>query len=144
MPRLACIIPVVGNTDGLDSTLLSVLERRPDDCEMLVVLNVPYPDPYNLQGEIQILQAPPETGLVGCVNIGMAATQAPIVHLLANGLEASEGWVESALVHFNDPRVAAVTPLIYGTTDRSLLLAAGVGYCRGGRKNPERTAVQSN
>ena len=68
MFSLACIIPVIGDTEGLETTLLSVLERRTDDCEVLVVLNSPYSDPYRLQGEIQFLQAPQGTGLVGCIN----------------------------------------------------------------------------
>ena len=63
MPSLACIIPVVGSTEGLETTLVSVLERRPEACEVFVVLNVPYHDPYHLQGEIQILQAPRGQGL---------------------------------------------------------------------------------
>jgi GT2 family glycosyltransferase len=136
---LACIIPVVGNTHGLETTLVSVLERRPDTCEVLVVLNVPYHDPYGLQGEIQILQAPPEAGIVDCVNLGISTTCAPVVHLLATGLEANHGWIERALAHFDDPRVAAVTPLIYDRANHERLLAAGVSYGRGGRKNVHRS-----
>ncbi len=52
----------MGNTEGLETTLVSVLERRPEGCEVFVVLNVPYHDPYGLQGEIQILQAPLKQG----------------------------------------------------------------------------------
>lgn len=62
MSRSACIIPLVGNTEGLETTLVSVLERRPDGCEVLVVLNVPYHDPFGLQGEIQILERGPKPG----------------------------------------------------------------------------------
>jgi len=131
---VACIIPVTGNTEGLETTLLSVLERRTDTCEVLVVLNTPYNDPYHLQGEIQILQAPAGTGLIDCINLGISASRAPIVHLLATGCEASHNWMEHALAHFDDPRVAAVTPVIYDRQDHERLLAAGVGYDRGGRR----------
>jgi hypothetical protein len=132
--RSACIIPVVGNTEGLETTLVSVLERRPEGCEVLVVLNVPYHDPYGLQGEIQILQAPPEAGLVECINRGIAATQAPIVHVLAAGYEVETGWMERALVHFDDPRVAAVTPVVYDRDEREKIVAAGVSCQRGGKR----------
>jgi hypothetical protein len=134
VPRLACIIPALGTTESLETTLVSVLERRPDHCEVLVVLNTPYADPYNLQGEVQFLQAPDHADLISCLNIGISSTQAPIVHLLASGWLADEGWIERALAHFNDPRVAAVTPAIHAANDHNQLLAAGVGYCRGGRK----------
>lgn len=134
MPRLACIIPVVGSTEGLETTLLSVLERRGDDCEILVVANVPYDDPYSLQGEIQILQAPSSAGLVECVNLGIAATQSPIVHILANGLQACDGWTERALPHFENPLIAAVTPIIFDAADQQRILATGVRCGHDGRK----------
>jgi GT2 family glycosyltransferase len=130
----ACIIPVVGNADALEGTLLSVLERRPDDCEVIVVLNTSYDDPFDLQNELRFIQTPPETGLIGCINLGIAATTAPIIHVLASGLEAGDGWLERAQSHFADARIAAVTPLVYDIAKHDCLLAAGVGYGRGGRR----------
>jgi hypothetical protein len=132
--RSACIIPVVGNTEGLEATLVSVLERRPDGCEVLVVLNIPYHDPYGLQGEIQILQASPDAGLVECINRGISATNAPIVHILAAGYEVETGWIERAQVHFEDPRVAAVTPVVHDRNERERILTAGVRCGRGGKR----------
>jgi hypothetical protein len=131
---LACIIPVVGDTDGLESTLVSVLERRPDGCEVLVVLATAYQDPYDLKGEIQFLQVPAGASLVECVNLGISATRAPIIHLLAAGAEVDSGWIESALAHFDDPRVAAVTPVVFDSIDRERIVAAGVSCGRGGRR----------
>ncbi len=142
MPRLACIIPALGSPESLETTLVSVLERRPDDCEVLVVLNVPYADPYNLQGEVQFLQAAANADLISCLNLGIAETKAPIVHLLASGFQVDDAWIERALPHFDDPRVAAVTPAIYDANDHNQLLVAGVGYRRGGRKSICRTFPQ--
>jgi hypothetical protein len=130
----ACIIPVVGNTDGLESTLLSVLERRPDNCEVVVVLNTQYDDPFDLQSEIQFIKAPPAASTVDCINCGIAAAKAPIVHVLAKGFEAANGWLEKATQRFADPSVAAVIPLVYEIANPEQLLAAGVGYWRGGRR----------
>ncbi len=144
MPRLACIIPALGNTESLETTLVSVLERRPDDCEVLVVLNAPYADPYNLQGEVQFLQAGANADLISCLNLGIAETKAPIVHLLASGCQVDDAWIEQALPHFDDPRVAAVTPAIYDANNHQQLLAAGVGYRRGGRKTICRTLPQAD
>jgi GT2 family glycosyltransferase len=134
VPTLACIIPVTGTTVGLETTLLSVLEQRPADCEVLVALGTPYDDPYSLQGEVQFLDASRNAGMVECINVGLAATNAPFVHILANGFEATDGWTTQALAHFNNPRVGSVTPVICNSQNRDELLSAGVRYRRGGRR----------
>lgn len=144
MARLACIIPVLGTTDGLETTLVSVLERRPDDCDVIVVLNVPYDDPYQLSGEVKFLEAPRRAGLVQCLNLGIGATRAPLIHTLAAGFEVSGGWLERARARFEDPRVALVAPAIHHAADRDRVIATGVGYGRGGTKTiatDEQSAV---
>jgi len=133
VPRLSCIIPVVGNAHGLESTLVSVLEHFPDDCEIIVVHSAPYDDPYDLKSELRFIEAPRRTGYVGCVNFGIQVSQSPIVHLLAAGLEATEGWAEAALARFADPRVVAVAPVVCNQFDSEQILAAGMYYHRGGR-----------
>jgi hypothetical protein len=132
--RLALIIPVVGSTEGLESTLLSVLERRPDDCEVIVATGVPYDDPYKLQGEIQILPAPPGAGLVECANLAIKSTTAPIVHILGVGAQATDGWADRAARHFENPRVAAVVPFVHSLENPKSLLAVGFSYLGHGRK----------
>jgi len=132
--RLACIIPVVGSTEGLENTLLSVLERRPDDCEVIVATSVPYDDPYKLQGEIQILPVPPRAGLVDCANLAIKSTTAPIIHILAIGAQATDGWIDRAARHFENQRVAAVVPFVHDAEDPKSLLSVGVSYLGHGRK----------
>jgi hypothetical protein len=144
VPRLASIIPVLGSTDGLETTLLSVLERRPADCEVLVALGVHYDDPYNLQDEVRFIDVAPGAGLVACLNAGLAAAASPIVHFLAPGFEVSDNWAERALAHFEDPRVAAVAPAIQDAEHRQTLSIAGVGYLRGGRRLVCRQAPLSD
>ncbi|HEY2759921.1 MAG TPA: glycosyltransferase [Pirellulales bacterium] len=139
VPHVACIIPVVGSTEGLEATLLSVLERRPADCEIIVVANVAYDDPYGLQGEIQILNAPSATGLVECINLGIQAAQSPIVHILATGFQASDGWLDRITEYFDDPLVAAVAPAIYDIATPHGLMATGVAY----RSDSGRTLCRS-
>jgi hypothetical protein len=132
VPRLSCIIPVVGNTDGLEATLVSVLEHRPEDCEILVVLNTPYADPYALQGEVRFIEAL-GLGRAACATLGVRVSQAPIVQILATGCESGEGCADAALPHFSDPEVAAVAPVIRHR-DCEDILAAGLQYGRGGRR----------
>ena len=135
MPRAACIIPALYSTESLETTLVSVLERRNDDCEVIVVLRAAYDDPYQLQGEVQFLQAPPGSSLVACLNVGLAAATAPVVHFLASGWQAGDGWMDAALARFDDPGIAAVAPAIFDAADRQRLLTSGVGYNRGGKRS---------
>lgn len=55
------------------------------------------------------------------------------MHVLAAGCEVDTGWIERALVHFEDPRVAAVTPVVYDRNDEKIV-AAGVSCRRGGKR----------
>lgn len=133
MVRLSCVIPVVGHAHGLETTLVSVLEHFPDDCEIIVVHSAPYDDPYDLKSELRFIEAPRRTGYVGCANLGIQASRAPIVHLLAAGLDATAGWADAALERFADAKVAAVAPVVCDQLDSDQVLAAGVVYHRGGR-----------
>jgi len=57
VPRLSIVIPVLGDPRKLDDTLVSVLENRPAHCEILVVHNEPYDDPYQLSNEVCFIEA---------------------------------------------------------------------------------------
>ena len=145
MLRLSIVIPVLGDQKLLDDTLVSVLENRPANCELLVVHNEPYNDPYDLAGEVQFLQAPRGAGFVECVNLGLSASRAPVVHVLACGVEVRDGWANAALRHFRDPEVAAVAPLVLHRDDPRTVVSAGLGYHAEGialRLGHGRTAEQ--
>jgi len=130
--RLAIVISAVGSVESLESTLVSVLENRPADCEIVVVLNRPYADPYDLAAEVRFIQ--PAGSTVAGINRGLASTQAPFVHLLASGCLVSEGWADAALARFGDRRVASVVPLVWDADHDDRIVAAGVGYYRSGRR----------
>lgn len=129
MPRLSIIIPVLGNSTRLESTLVSVLENRPADCEILVVLGAPYDDPYDLAGEIRFLQVPKGAGLIGGLNVGIEESASPVIHVLSAGLEVTDGWTEAALAHFQDPRVGSVAPVVIDAIDARTPIAFGLSYC---------------
>lgn len=133
MPRLSVILPVLGNPAQMEDSLVSVLEHRPSDCEILVVLNRPYADPYDLKGEVCFVQAPEDAGLVELINRGLEASRAPIIHLLSCPMEATEGWCEAALAQLADSAVAAVTPIVCDGEDPAQIVSAGATYLRRGR-----------
>jgi len=112
----------------LDDTLLSVLENRPTNCEILVVHNQPYHDPYDLSDEVRFIEAERGTGMAECVNRGVAASGAPVVHVLACGVEVCPGWAEAALRHFGNPDIAAVGVVVLDRHDRRKTISAGLGY----------------
>jgi hypothetical protein len=134
VPRLAIIISAVGSIEALENTLVSVLENRPGDSEVVVVLNKPYADPYDLKNEVRFITAPRGSGRLACAGLGIAETSAPVVHLLDAGCLASDGWCDAALPYFHNPRIGAVSPAIYAADQREELIAAGVEPTRGGAR----------
>lgn len=135
MPSLSIVIPAITGVEVLETTLVSVLQNRPRDCEIVVVVNQPYADPYELKGEVRFIEAPAKARLVDCINVGLSDSKAPIVHVLAAGCEVEENWTQAANVHFRDPRVASVAPCVLDVTNRQRLIAAGVEYSCGGKRS---------
>jgi hypothetical protein len=131
-PRLSIVIPAFDSA-SLEETLVSVLENRPADCEIVAVLAMPYTDPWSIGDEVRFVQAPASATVVDCVNVGMATSSARIVHVLRAGWRATEGWADAALGRFADPLVTAVVPLTVAASDRSRVVAAGVRRTSGGR-----------
>jgi len=133
-PKLSIVIPVLGMVDDLERTLISVLACRDPDSEVLVVLNRPYDDPYDLQDEVRFVHVPPDSGWVGSVNLAIDECRAPLVHLLACGATVDEGWTAAALAHFDDPNLGSVIPLVVEAEATEIVRSAGVAYEAGGRR----------
>jgi len=133
-PRLSIVIPTPRDTAALEATLLSVLERRPDDCEIIVALACDYDDPWNISEEVRFVRAPRRAGLVGCITLGVAAATGDVVHVLAAGWLATDGWTDGPLASFDDDGVVAVAPLGVAADDPERVVAAGVRCGLGGRR----------
>jgi hypothetical protein len=113
--------------------LLSVLENRPHDCEILVSLNHPYADPYQLQGEVRFLPQLPRVTVIERLNTAIAACRTPFVHVLASGCAVEDGWADAALARFGDRRVGSVSPLAL-SQDTKRVFAAGIKYRASGAR----------
>lgn len=133
-PRLSIVIPTTTDTTALEETLVSVLENRPDDCEIVVVHACDYADPWNISDEVRFVKAPPRAGLASCINLGIAASEGPTIHVLAAGWRATPGWSDAPLAILESGAAGAVVPLAAADTDRSRLAPTGVRYGRGGRR----------
>jgi len=126
VPRLLIVIPVLGESRQLDDTLLSVLENRPANCEILVVHDEPYLDPYELSDEVRFVEVA-HGSLAECLNQGFAASRSPVVHVIACGVEVRPGWVDIAMRHFDNPDTGSVAAvLVEKDDDRSIILSAGL------------------
>lgn len=133
MPRLSIVIPCLGGAIEFEDTLVSVLQNRPAQSEVLVVHALPYDDPYGLQDEVRFIRASGKSSLVQLANLGVEAAESDIVHLLGCRVSVQEGWAEPALKQFHDEQVAAVSPLIVDAHDQRIT-AAGVRYGAGGQR----------
>jgi hypothetical protein len=130
--RLSIIVPLMGDLKRLEDTLVSVLENQPERSDVVVVLNQPYDDPYELSGEVKFVDAPCGADLVDCLACGLAASGAPLVHVITAGFEAAPGWTDSALPRFDDPTVAAVGPVVVDRENPGIILSAGLSYSSAG------------
>jgi hypothetical protein len=142
-PRLSIVIPAADSA-ALEDTLVSVLENRPADAEIVVIPALPYDDPWNIAEEVRFIPAPVGAGLVGCVNVGVAASVGSVIHVLAGGWKATEGWTDRALERFEDRGVGAVVPLGVSAVDRDQVVCTGIRRTLGGRSRllaPARRAA---
>ncbi|MCE5268474.1 MAG: hypothetical protein LLG00_11375 [Planctomycetaceae bacterium] len=128
MPRLSIVIPLLGDPAQLDDTLASVLQNRPANSEVLVIHNRPYDDPYGLAGEVRFIEAASDASLAECLNLGLRAARAAVVHVLRCGVEVSVGWAEVAMRHFRDAEIAAVAALVVSRDESRQVVSAGLGY----------------
>lgn len=134
MPRLSIIIPVLSPTTLLEAGLVSVLQHRPADSEVIVVLTGVYDDPYDLRDEnVRFVSVSESGGWLDCVNRGLAVAAGEIMHLLGCGAEPGEDWADRALQHFDNPQVAAVAPLVLDAQRPEQILTAGIEFWPSGK-----------
>ena len=125
---------------GIEAGLVSVLEHRPDDSEVIVVLNEEYRDPYDLKDEVRFVAASRGAGFAKSLDAGWRASHGSIIHVLGCGFEVTAGWADVAMRHFADPRVGAVAPLLVEVKESSTHRAGHARasgrprVCAGGRR----------
>jgi len=120
VPRLSIIVPHRRNDARLEATLVSVLENRPEDSEILVVHDGSYRDPYNLSDEVIFIEEPGSSSTTSLLNSGLQAACAPAICVLLDGVVVSAGWCEAPLSTLLGSQIAAVAlPLQTATARRT-------------------------
>ena len=111
--KLSIVIPATGSQAEIDDTLVSVLENRPTDCEILLSHPVGYVDPYQLDDEVRLISSS-RSDSVSLLNAGISMAQGRIIHTLCPGTRVRAGWCKHATHVFDDDAsVAAVAPSVY-------------------------------
>jgi GT2 family glycosyltransferase len=110
------VIPTHNRPDLLRSCLNSLARHAPVDTEIIVV------DDGSCQGRcsaasgefpgVKILRGRRRRGFCAAANAGIRAARGAVIELLNDDTEVTAEWTESALACFNDPKVAAVAPLV--------------------------------
>ena len=135
VPRLSIVIPALTGEEVLERGLVSLLENRPADCEIVVVNACAYSDPYALADEVRFVEIAAGSQLVDCLNLGLRQSVGDVVHFVEAGTLVQEGWSDAALAHFHDPRVGLVAPLRLQADEPQRIVSAGIDYRATGRVN---------
>ena len=139
---LSIVIPSHNRAELLRLCLASVARFAPPRTELIVVDDgSPGAIVSKTASEfgVKVIRHAKARGFCAAANAGIAAATAPVVELLNDDAEVTEGWADAALAWFADDRVAAVAPLVLQNDPERrvrglppLIDTAGDEYDRGG------------
>jgi hypothetical protein len=130
VPRLSIIVPHISDEASLETTILSVLENRPQGSEILVVHNGDYNDPYELDDdEIRLIEAPAGSELVEQVSIAARQAFGSVLHTLLPGCSVEANWTAPAMAWFQDASIGSVAPSITTNELKSTTYAGLDPHC---------------
>ena len=96
MPGLSVILPYRQDEQRFESTLISLLENRPPDCEIIIVHDGSYDDPYEIGDEARLV-ASSGAGTVRLLNAGVDCASHSVVAVVLDGVEVQSGWADEAV-----------------------------------------------
>ena len=109
MPRLSIVVPHLHDDSALELTLLSILENREPDFEILIAHDGQYRDPYSLnQDEAILIESEPGASMTEQLNLAVASACSPAVQVLLPGCVVEQHWCDEALYLMKDKTVSAV------------------------------------
>jgi len=137
---LSVIIPSYSRPDLLARCLASLRRNAPLSTEIIVVddasENMCVSDVAAKFKGVKVIRTPKRLGFCKAANLGVQAASHEVVELLNDDTEVCAGWAEMALDAFEDPKVAAVAPLVLrwpGQIEgRAIIDSAGDAYFASG------------
>jgi len=132
-PIVSVVVPFSGNEAAFESTLVSVLENRPRLCEIIVAHDGSYSDPFELEDEVRFVIGS-GADLPALIRAGADQARGRILHVLAEGCCATEGWLDKVLEISADADFGMLAPasLASRTADRLTTLGwvdGARGFC---------------
>ena len=125
---MTIIIPHVEriSIQHLEDTILSILENRDENVEVLVVTDGNYRDPYQLaDADVNFLTLSRESSIVDCLNAGAETAQGEIACFLFPGT-IWKSSPDEAVEAFRCKQVAAVVPGIADQKRNDRIFSSGV------------------
>jgi hypothetical protein len=118
---LSLIVPFQCDSQALENTLVSVLELRSPDDELLIVHRGEYQDPYGLQGnEAKVLETPASTSLAEQLNIAVQNATGDVLQVVLPGTVLEHDWCVDALAAFDELDVDMIALGVSGSGANSL------------------------
>ena len=116
MHTLSVIIPSHSRPDLLARCLASLRRNAPLSTEIIVVddasENMCVSEVAAKFKGVKVIRTPKRLGFCKAANLGVQSAIHEVVELLNDDTEVCAGWAEMALDAFEDPKVAAVAPLV--------------------------------
>jgi len=127
VPRLSIVVPHLHDDSALELTLLSILENRERDFEILIAHDGQYLDPYSLdQDEAILIESESGASFTEQLNLAVASACSPVVQVLLPGCVVEQHWSDEALYLMKDKTVSAVClPVADVSTNEVYLGLAG-------------------
>ena len=133
MREFSVVIPSHRRADLLQLCLQSVTRFAPPRTEIIVVDDGSSASLISRMADrfdATVIRYAKARGFCAAVNVGIAAARGDLVELLNDDAEVTEGWADAILPHFDDPDIAAVTPVVRWPDGR--IDTAGDDYDVGG------------
>jgi hypothetical protein len=110
VPRLSLIVPFQRNESALETTLVSILETRSREEELIIVHAGDYDDPYELaRDEAVVLETEQRASLAERLNLAVRTACSPVVQVVLPGTKLDVGWSDEGLRHFEDGSMHVVS-----------------------------------
>ena len=141
--RLTIIVPYDRDEAAFETTLVSVLENRPDHSEVVVTHDGSYSDPFDLGDEVRFVVAEAGDSLE-LIRAAVATALGRGVHVLRVGARATAGWSDEPVELFEQYDLASVAPVLCDPTTGRIVAAGWRDTKRGLRRPIAAAARQLN
>ena len=139
VPRLSIIVPHLHDDSGLEVTLLSILENRDSDFEVIIVHDGHYQDPYSLnQDEVVLIESKVNASFSEQLNLATASACSPIIQVLLPGSVVGQKWCNESLHLMKDKTVAAICVPVGDTATQDVFVGLS------GESLPHRRVTQTD